>query len=205
MDDDVEWATSQHDAVILVKDHISAELRRFVRRMALSPLNVEIKVRYSRTDKTAQVISSLNAEFQGVNHQVDTYFKVPSGRLKLRQQDLSHDYLVFYDREDTTTPKESNYLVASVHDVIGVLNVLGAALGVRTVVRKKREFWLWQNVRIFLDEVEQLGSFLEFEVVCENEIEIDEAYSKIKYLMQLFGIRDKDLVAVSYSDMQSSG
>ena len=38
---------------------------------------------------------------------------------------------------------------------------LAEALGVRSVVRKRREIYLYHNVRIHLDEVCDLGRFLE--------------------------------------------
>ena len=170
----------------------------------MSLLNVEIKARYQRTEETDRVIRSLGAQFQGVNHQIDIYFEVPNGRLKLRQQEIGPDYLVFYDRDDRTVPKESRYLLAPVENVKDVLDVLGASLGIRTEVRKKREFWLWRNVRIFFDEVEQLGSFLELESVCENGITIDKARRQVSLLVHLFGIQEEDLVAVSYSDLRGS-
>ena len=54
-----------------------------------------------------------------------------------------------------------------------LLVALRAAMGIVNVVRKRREIYLWQNVRIHLDDVEGLGQFLEFEAVLSPEI--DEA------------------------------
>jgi adenylate cyclase class IV len=42
---------------------------------------------------------------------------------------------------------------------------LTAEHGVRGVVRKKRELWLIESTRIHLDQVEELGSFIELETV----------------------------------------
>ena len=45
---------------------------------------------------------------------------------------------------------------------------LTAALGVRRVVDKRREIFLADNVRIHLDDVAGLGTFLEFEAVLDG-------------------------------------
>ena len=42
---------------------------------------------------------------------------------------------------------------------------LDAALGTVVVVSKRRRLFLWEGVRIHLDEVDGLGSFVEFEAV----------------------------------------
>jgi adenylate cyclase class IV len=49
-----------------------------------------------------------------------------------------------------------------------MLQALSTALGVRGVVRKHRHVILIDNTRVHLDEVEGLGSFIEFEVVLEE-------------------------------------
>ena len=48
-------------------------------------------------------------------------------------------------------------------DPDGLREALDAALGTLVVVEKRRRLLLWEGVRIHLDEVEGLGSFLELE------------------------------------------
>ena len=46
---------------------------------------VELKAKIDNIDKVREKILKLNAEFIGKFHQIDTYFNVPKGRLKLRE------------------------------------------------------------------------------------------------------------------------
>jgi len=78
---------------------------------------------------------------------------------------------------------------------------LTAALGVRAVVEKRREIFLHHNVRIHLDDVLHLGSFLEFEA--ELGPASDEAAGRalIESLMRDFAIAPADLLPGSYAEM----
>ena len=69
------------------------------------------------------------------------------------------------------------------------------------IVRKRRELWLWHNVRIHLDEVDGLGNFLEFEGVVAPEA--DEAISRrrVDQLVTEFAIASSDQIGMSYSDL----
>ena len=79
--------------------------------------------------------------------------------------------------------------------------MLEAGLGIQVVVRKTRQLFLWENVRIHLDEVEGLGRFLEFEAVLEEGQEEADGYAQLKRLRSEFGIDDDDVVGGSYSDL----
>jgi adenylate cyclase class IV len=51
----------------------------------MTQLNIEIKAKSNNQDWIKEVLKTHHAEFKGVDHQVDTYFKVNVGRLKLRE------------------------------------------------------------------------------------------------------------------------
>ncbi len=74
-------------------------------------------------------------------------------------------------------------------------------MGVVNMVRKRREIYLWHNVRIHLDDVEGLGQFLEFEAVLSAEIDDAAGRRQLETLMAQFNIRPEDLLAGSYTDM----
>ena len=98
--------------------------------------------------------------------QTDTYYRCTKGRLKLRQFAGGLAELIAYTRPRTIMcARLSQYHVVPVIDADRIHEALLAALGVLVVVEKVRELSLYKNVRIHLDEVERLGSFLEFEAV----------------------------------------
>ncbi|MBW2245561.1 MAG: CYTH domain-containing protein [Deltaproteobacteria bacterium] len=80
--------------------------------------------------------------------------------------------------------------------------LFSALLGVHKVVRKEREIALVGNVRIHLDRVEGLGTFLELEAVFDASPEAEaEERKKVDRLMEQLGIRPEDLIDTSYEAM----
>ena len=74
--------------------------------------------------------------------------------MKLREIEGQPAQLIWYVRPDEQAPKASDYLVVPVADAPLLKSALTAAFGVGGVVDKRREIFLWHNVRIHLDEVE---------------------------------------------------
>ena len=166
--------------------------------------NIEIKARVD--DPAAVRAIALELAPRGPQQDIvqeDTYFHVPAGRLKLRveQGPDADSRLVFYQRPDTPGPKASDYDMASVSDPDATKKLLDAALGVAVVVRKRREIFLYKNVRIHLDEVQGLGSFMEFEAVMGPDTPEDMGEPLVRKLLKRFNIAEPDLIAGSYSDM----
>ena len=176
--------------------------------MADRPLrNLELKARYADHASAETVLQKLGATREWSLRQVDTYFVVPHGRLKLREQE-SRDVaeLIAYERPNETTVRASNYLLVPIPDPAALKSALTRTLGVRVVVAKRRTLWLWHNVRVHLDQVESLGAFLEFEAVLASSDESDEpSRERLGQLTRALDIRDEDRIAGSYSDLLESG
>ncbi|MNT63732.1 CYTH domain protein [compost metagenome] len=144
-------------------------------------------------------LQRLGARDEGLLIQRDTYFYVPHGRLKLREIDGRSSLLIAYDRPEDQAQRMSQFRITEIPDPQGLIAVLGDALGVRGVVAKRRHLYLWQECRIHLDEVERLGSFLEFEVLSQG-VSCDD-WDRMEALMTSFGLRDSDCIQASYSDL----
>jgi len=168
--------------------------------------NIDIKARYADLRRARQIALRLGAKLAGRDRQVDTYFRVPRGRLKLRESKLSASELLPYIRADRRGPKRSDYEVIRVPSGQRVKAILSRVLGVRTVVRKTRDIYWLGNVRIHLDRVDGLGTFIEFEAVFDGSPRAERANrEKVRKLLAAFGIAGKDLVKVSYADMLKDG
>lgn len=164
------------------------------------PRNIELKARLLQHRDTAlAACASIGASFQGDIRQTDTYFPVRNGRLKLRESDPGEDYLVFYQRPDLSGPKGCDYLIQPVPRTIRPL--LAASLGTLAVVEKSRTLYLWQNVRIHLDLVNGLGSFIEFEAVLDDRHDDADGFQKLSRLQQIFQLSPEDLLKTSYLEM----
>ena len=128
------------------------------------------------------------------------------GRLKLRvEQGGERAELVGYRRPDSAEASESTYVLAPVDAPDALAEALDAALGTTVVVSKQRRLLLWEGVRIHLDEVEGLGSFVEFEAVLPDAGDLGTARAKVAHLRESLGIADDALVSVGYSDLLLDG
>ncbi|REJ66994.1 MAG: CYTH domain-containing protein [Planctomycetota bacterium] len=171
--------------------------------MSCSPpdCNIELKARLDDLQAARELAASLATEPGQVVEQTDVYYRCAAGRLKLRVSSCGPAQLVAYRRADVATSKASDYHLLDVDDPQRLAQMLSETLGVRCVVRKRREVFLYHNVRIHLDEVASLGTFLEFEAVLSDEISPDEGHSQIAYLSEVFRIEASDLLRGSYCDM----
>jgi adenylate cyclase len=137
------------------------------------PANVESKTRCGDLAQVAAGAAALGARYGGRLDQVDTYFRVADGRLKLREivhvapdgDRTASAELIAYVRPDAGGARVSRYTRTPVDDVPARHAALAAAHGVRGRVRKRRELWLLQATRIHLDRVDGLGAFVELETV----------------------------------------
>lgn len=66
---------------------------------------------------------------------------------------------------------------------------------------KQRELWLVDNVRIYLDTVHGLGTFIEFEVMAIDGRSEESCRAQAEEMLQAFGISEGDLIAGSYADL----
>ena len=162
--------------------------------------NIELKARCTEFGPVERVLNDMGAGLAATFDQSDTYFRVSHGRLKLRQVGADEGQLIQYTREDVAGPKQSDYQIAHTSDPASMREMLADLLGVWLEVTKRRQIWLWKNVRIHLDEVAGLGSFVELEAVTEEQ-GVEESTARVEQLMQALQIKPADVVAVSYSDL----
>jgi predicted adenylyl cyclase CyaB len=175
-------------------------------REAVSMRNVELKGRLSNLAEAERIARETGGRGPVRLLQTDTYFGSHHGRLKLRQirGDESRAELIFYERGDVAGVRGSDYLISPVRDPESLKQALAAALGVRRVVEKTRTLYLLGNVRIHLDDVVGLGTFLELEAVLDGSVEEGEGEAVVGRLAAQFGIRETDTLAGSYVDLEPS-
>jgi predicted adenylyl cyclase CyaB len=146
-------------------------------------------------------LTSSNADFKGVDYQIDTYFNVNNGRLKLREGNIEN-HLIYYSRENKSGPKKSNVILYKPNPVSNLKDVLTNSLETLVVVDKKREIYFINNVKFHLDDVNGLGTFVEIEAIdSDGSIGKEKLVSQCNYYSNLFQIKNEDLVAESYSDL----
>ncbi len=77
--------------------------------MSAARRNVEIKAVDPDPARTLERALALGASDHGVLAQRDTYFAVPRGRLKLREQERGGDELIAHERPDEAAVRVSTY------------------------------------------------------------------------------------------------
>lgn len=164
-------------------------------------LNIEIKAKTEKHPQIREVLKRHKADFKGTDHQIDTYFQVADGRLKLRQGSIEKS-LIFYQREDQEGPKASHVSLYHPQEDGELHALLGRALGIWKVVDKKREIYFVDNVKIHLDRVKGLGTFVEIEAIdSDGSMGEEKLLEQCNYFIQQFAIQERDLLSKSYSDM----
>lgn len=164
-------------------------------------LNVEIKARCSNPQGIRSILESKGAEYSGLDHQIDTYFRVSSGRLKLREGNIENT-LIFYERSDKEGPKDSKVIIYQNPFGSNLKEILMSACGELIVVDKQRHIYFIDNVKFHVDLVKDLGSFCEIEAIDKaGNIGRDRLLEQCQNYMNLLGIQEADLVSNSYSDL----
>lgn len=165
------------------------------------PRNVEIKARARHPERLRRLAEALADGAPLLIEQVDTFFAVPHGRLKLREFGDGGGELIHYTRPDAAGPKSSDYALYPAGDPTALARLLAGALPVRGIVRKRRHLLLCGRTRIHLDEVEGLGHFLELEVVLTAGEDPAAGEAEARALMARLEIEPGDLVRGAYLDL----
>lgn len=167
----------------------------------MAHLNIEIKARCRAPEAIRAVLSNRQAKFVGEDHQIDTYYQVNQGRLKLREGNIENN-LIHYNRTNQAGPKRSDVTLYQSTPGSTLKALLKSALGVKVVVDKVRAIYFIENVKFHLDQVKGLGDFVEIEAIdVDGNIGEAKLLEQCRHYMDLFKIKAEDLIEVSYSDM----
>lgn len=167
----------------------------------MSILNIEFKASASNLAALEVLLQKHNPLFIGEDHQIDTYFNISIGRLKLREGNIENA-LIHYEREETAGAKASHVLLYQ-HQPDKILKeILIKTLGIKTIVDKNRKIYFINNVKFHFDIVEGLGTFVEVEAIDKDgTIGKEKLQKQCDEYAALFGITTENFCSVSYSDM----
>ncbi|KAK7099111.1 uncharacterized protein [Littorina saxatilis] len=165
------------------------------------PSNVEIKARVTNMAELTKRAKELSGTEGELLQQEDTFFFCQNGRLKLRIVQGGQSELIFYNRPDQAGPKLSEFHKTSITDSENLKKALSLALGVRGEVRKTRYLYMVGQTRVHVDQVDNLGNFMELEVNLENGQSPEEGQAIANDLMQKLGVKEQDLLTCAYMDL----
>lgn len=164
-------------------------------------INYEFKAQCQELVKMDALLQPHQPLFLGLDHQIDTYFNVPFGRLKLREGNIENS-LIHYHRIDAAEAKQSNVTLYQHQPDKNLKEALTKALGIKVIVDKLRKIYFIGNVKFHFDQVKELGNFVEVEAIDEDgSVGIEKLKEQCGHYLRLFSIEKKQLIAQSYSDL----
>jgi len=164
---------------------------------------IELKARVGNHEFLRKKLSALGAEYLGTFHQSDLYFKVPEGRLKLREvKNAGTVELIYYERENIAGPKSDDAFILRIQEPQELKKILKKILATLILVVKVREIYNYQGTQIHLDTVKKLGKFIEFErQTADSPKRIKEDRVILEELIEKLEIGQSNLETLSYSDL----
>lgn len=165
------------------------------------PRNIETKALVEDLAAVRAAAIAIGARPSSIEEQVDRYYELDGARrVKLRTVAGGRAEMIHYRRPERDGVRASDYEVTPVRD-----GDAGACLVPKTsplvVVRKRREVLLLDNVRVHLDEVDGLGTFLELEAVVDGAHDERRCQAQVADILCHLGVGSGDLIRASYSDL----
>ena len=161
-------------------------------------LNLELKIKTISHEEIIEKINLNSGEYIDTLLQKDTYYKIKKGLLKLREQ-KGEFQLVKYIRNEKEGERWSDYSLLFLSGQ-NVYKYLSDLFEVETIVEKERKLYIYKNTRIHLDEVNNLGKFLELETVVK-EITKEEAMVEFDKVVNFLDLDATQQIKSSYRDL----
>jgi predicted adenylyl cyclase CyaB len=164
---------------------------------------VEMKAKVDSLEPFTQKLAKLKAKYIGTFKQTDTYYEVPAGRLKTRETDgQSKVQLVYYERPDIQDLKQSTVFILEFDKADYMKQFIDSNLCVKAVVEKERAIYRHKGTQIHLDNVKNLGTYIELEHPTQDTPQaIQKTHRKLQRLMTKLGVKPENLQKGSYSDL----
>lgn len=149
----------------------------------------ELKIRIRDYKKVEKNLIKLGAKFSEEIDVVDTYFKQPTGKVLKITEDNRGNFLVNLKSENG---KFKIVKYEPIDNVDRVKSELTKKFSVKCVLKKKRRFFDFENYKININLIEDVGKFL----IVEGENLAPEIITeKLK-------IKNPEFVTVSFDDLR---
>ncbi len=163
--------------------------------------NIEIKARAADYDAQRDLAAAISDTPCELIEQVDTFFTVPKGRLKLREFAPGRGELIQYCRPLHPSPGRSDSTIVPTREPAALREALARSLAVLGVVSKERYLYLIGQTRIHFDDVANLGRFIELETVLSPGQSEESGRAITVDLMKRLEIREAHLIRCAYIDL----
>jgi len=171
-------------------------------------IEVEVKVHLNDPKYVERRIISLGAVPTAIENQADTYYNMPwrdfsetDEALRIRVQDGEAFLTYKGPKMDliSKTRKEIQVKILDENDMGEILTSLGF-FPVATVTKKRKNYRLGEIV-IALDEVRELGNFMEMEISVKKSMNYEEKVERLFKFIEKLGIERGSTIRKSYLEM----
>src|SRR3984957_20108820 len=108
--------------------------------------NLEAKFRLDDLERAGKQAERIGYRFKATLLQCDTLFRVPAGKLKLREEGSSA-WLIFYGRQDSRSLQLSSYEIVPIAEPHNFREIMTQALGTIATVKKTRILMMRDHIR----------------------------------------------------------
>lgn len=171
-------------------------------------IEIEVKARVDDPKRLERAIVSLGATPVGIENQTDTYYNSQHSdfgktdeALRVRVQDGRY-FLTYKGPKMDRVSKTRKEFQVDINDADGMGKIL-TSLGffpVATVTKKRKNFRLGDFI-IALDDVRNLGNFMEIEIPVKDSGKYEEKVELIFKFIEKLGISRKSTIRSSYLEM----
>lgn len=171
-------------------------------------IEIEVKARVDDARKMERAIIAMGATPIGIQDQADTYYNAPHRNfentdeaLRIRVEDGGAFLTYKGPKMDTIskTRQEFQTVIKEPETMGNILSSLGF-FPVATVTKRRKNYRLG-DFFISLDEVRDLGSFIEIEIPVKNTRNYEEKVESILKIIEKLGISRTSTIRESYLEM----
>lgn len=163
-------------------------------------LEVEIKAKIKNLDEFKNRLNEMNVNFLKEEVHEDIYFNHPCKDFAktdeaLRIRKIGDETFLTYKgkRFDTETKTREEIEIKCDKEISEILMLLDFKAVAK--IKKRRSKYQFKNLHICVDEVDELGNFVEIECECLSE------KSKIFEILKHFGIEKSETITKSYLEL----
>ncbi len=171
-------------------------------------IEIEVKASVQDPGKIEKTITALGAKTGSIDNQEDTYYNSPlrdfgktDEALRIRVQD-GKSFLTYKGAKLDKVSKTRKEFNVEIDDADSMKNIL-SSLGFFPVatVTKKRKNYRFEEFFISIDEVRNLGNFIEIEISAEDSGKYEEKVESIFNFIEKLGITREATIRQSYLEM----
>lgn len=143
-------------------------------------------------------LQRLSPTFAGVDHQKDTYFKVPKGKLKLRQGTIEN-LITKYERMDVEGVEKTTVYQYDLNPTDEQISKLFREHEIIGIIEKERKIYFLGNIKIHLDKTLDDKIFIEIEAIdSDDSRSAEELRTQCLVMKEKLGILDSQLTKTGY-------